>query len=48
MLMSAKANELMQAIHGTDVYAGYGSVLPLDLQGWNSGHPVFNEITATN
>jgi hypothetical protein len=34
----------MQVIHGTDVYTGYGSVLPLDLQGWNSSHPVFNEI----
>ena len=28
-----KANELMQVIHGTDVYAGYSSVLQLDLQG---------------
>ena len=48
MLMSAKANELTQAIHGTDVYAGYGSVLPLDLQGWNSGHPVFDEIISND
>jgi hypothetical protein len=42
--MGTKANELMRAIHGTDVYAGYGSLLPLDLQGWNSFHVKFSEI----
>ena len=42
--MGAKADALMQAIHGTDVYTGLDPVLPTDLQGWNSSHPVFNEI----
>jgi hypothetical protein len=42
--MGTKANELMRAIHGTDVYASYCSVLPLDLQGWNSVYPKFGEI----
>jgi len=34
--MSAKAVELMRAIHGENIYLGYGSALPLDLKGWNS------------
>jgi hypothetical protein len=46
--MGAKANALMQAIHGTDVYAGLDPVLPSDLQGWNSSHPIFNEIISND
>ena len=38
----------MQAIHGTDVFANYGSFLPLDLQGWNSGHEAFCDIITKN
>jgi Methyltransferase domain len=38
----------MQAIHGTDVFANYGSFLPLDLQGWNSGHEAFRDIITKN
>src|SRR5262245_11479574 len=43
-MMTTKANQLMQAIHGTDVYAGYSSVLFVDLQGWNGAHPAFSDI----
>ncbi|HEY6699379.1 MAG TPA: class I SAM-dependent methyltransferase [Pseudolabrys sp.] len=46
--MSAKAAEVMQAVHGTDVFANYGSFLPLDLQGWNSGHEAFRDIITKN
>jgi hypothetical protein len=46
--MSAKTVEVMQAIHGTDVFANYGSLLPLDLQGWNSGHQAFRDIITKN
>ncbi len=42
--MTAKAAELMQAIHGGNVFAGYGSLLPLDLKGWNSAHEAFVDI----
>ena len=42
--MSAKAAELMQAIHGENIYAGYGSLLPLDLRGWHSSHETFVDI----
>jgi tRNA G46 methylase TrmB len=46
--MSAKTVEVMQAIHGTDVFANHGSLLPLDLQGWNSGHQAFRDIITKN
>ncbi|MGA7182847.1 MAG: hypothetical protein WCF80_23565 [Pseudolabrys sp.] len=46
--MSAKTVEVMQAIHGADVFANYGSLLPLDLQGWNSGHQAFRDIITKN
>ena len=46
--MTAKTFEVMQAIHGTDVFANYGSFLPLDLQGWNSGHKAFRDIITKN
>jgi predicted O-methyltransferase YrrM len=46
--MSAKAAELMQAIHGGNVYAGYGSLLPLDLKGWHSTHETFVDIITKN
>lgn len=34
----------MRAFHGMDIYAGYSSVLPLDLQGWSGIHPAFSDI----
>jgi hypothetical protein len=39
--MIAKTLEVMQTIHGTDVFANYGSFLPLDLQveQWARGLP---------
>ncbi|HXZ47240.1 MAG TPA: class I SAM-dependent methyltransferase [Pseudolabrys sp.] len=46
--MSAKAAELMQAIHGENIYAGYGSVLPLDLKGWHSTHETFIDLIVKN
>jgi len=46
--MTAKTLEVMQAIHGTDVFANYGSFHPLDLQGWNSGHEAFRDIITRN
>jgi hypothetical protein len=38
--MSAKTVE--------DVFANYDSLLPLDLQGWNSGHQAFRDIITKN
>jgi SAM-dependent methyltransferase len=37
-------HEVMQRIHGTDVYAGFVPTFPEDRQGWNSEHPVFDQI----
>src|SRR3978361_529464 len=34
----------MRRIHGTNIYAGFVPTFPEDRQGWNSQHPVFNEI----
>lgn len=36
--------EVMQRIHGSDVYAGFVPMFPEDRQGWNSQHPVFDQI----
>ena len=46
--MSAKAVELMRAIHGENIYLGYGSALPLDLKGWNSTHKTFVDLITKN
>jgi predicted O-methyltransferase YrrM len=37
-------HEVMQRIHGSDVYAGFVPMFPEDRQGWNSQHPVFDQI----
>jgi cephalosporin hydroxylase len=38
------AQEVMQRLHGQDIYAGFTGLLPLDLQGWNSDHPAFGRL----
>ncbi len=37
-------HEVMRRIHGTDIYAGFVPMFPEDRQGWNSEHPIFDEI----
>lgn len=39
--MGVLAAELMRAIHGADIYAGFVPTFAADLQGWNSEHPIF-------
>ncbi len=39
--------QIMQMIHGTDIYAGYVATMPEDSSGWNSRHPSFDEAIAT-
>ncbi len=36
--------EIMRRLHGEDVYAGFVPTFAEDRQGWNSEHPVFDEI----
>ena len=36
--------DLMQRLHGTDIYADFVPTFAEDHQGWNSQHPVFVEI----
>ncbi len=36
--------DLMFRLHGTDIYADFVPELAADHQGWNSHHPVFDEI----
>ena len=38
------SKELMQKIHGVDIYEDFIPKRPEDLQGWNSKHPVFVEL----
>ncbi len=38
--------EIMQSIHGVNVFAGYVPVMGEDSSGWNSQHPSFDEIVA--
>jgi hypothetical protein len=38
----------MHMIHGTDIYAGFVPMFGLDLQGWNSDHPVFRDAIASS
>jgi len=42
--MTRRATDLMQRIHGTDIYAGFVPTFPIDLQGWNSEDPAFGAI----
>jgi predicted O-methyltransferase YrrM len=37
----------MRAIHGTNVYAGFVPVMPLDLQGWNQQHQTLRAAADT-
>jgi SAM-dependent methyltransferase len=39
--------ELMRRLHGVDVYSGFVPTLAEDRQGWNSVHPVFDEVIRT-
>ncbi len=41
---SATHHDIMHRIHGTDIYAGFTPTFADDRQGWNSEHPVFEEI----
>lgn len=43
----ALARRLMKAIHRSDIYAGLVTTCREDLQGWNSEHPIFEEIVET-
>ncbi len=36
--------ELMHAIYGANIFEGFKSELPEDLQGWNSNHPLFSDL----
>lgn len=36
----------MQLVHGYDIYSNYEPDLGEDLQGWNSDHPVFEQMIA--
>jgi hypothetical protein len=38
------ADALMRRLHGCDIFAGFVPTFAVDLQGWNSDHPVFGEI----
>ena len=43
---TTRAADVMQKLHGADIYAGFVPTFALDLQGWNSTSPVFEEIVA--
>ncbi|SHJ77804.1 Methyltransferase domain-containing protein [Roseomonas rosea] len=38
-VLTPEAARLMEAVHGTDIYAGFQPIRALDLQGWNGTHP---------
>jgi hypothetical protein len=38
--LTPTAARVMEALHGTDIYAGFTPTRTLDLQGWNGNHPV--------
>ncbi|TPG47273.1 class I SAM-dependent methyltransferase [Roseomonas nepalensis] len=44
--LTPAAAEVMAAIHGTDVYAGFQPSRALDLQGWNGVHPALARVVA--
>ena len=41
--LTAEAARAMHAIHRRDIYAGFAPLRPMDLQGWNGGHPALSE-----
>jgi len=44
--MGEIAARLMEVLHGSNIYAGFSPMFPLDLQGWNSQHPIFRDAIA--
>ena len=42
--VSVIGRDLMQLLHGGDIYQGFDQLLPRDIQGWNSINSIFEDV----